>query len=439
MPVSNLEASSIAGAAPLKVDFIGNASKDPDGDDITYEWKFDNETIQSTAANPSHTFERPGEYEVKLTINDGQGETSTTKQTILVGNEIPNLDWKMEGNSSFYLDNQVLNYEVAVSDKEDGTIGGGIDPNRINVSIDYLERGSDITEIAQGHQAMLEASNFFLGKKLMDNADCVTCHQMDKKSIGPAYQEIAAKYKTDKNAVKYLAGRIIKGGGGVWGEQAMAAHPHLSQNETEQMVRYILSLEGWQGEKKGLPYKGSYTLKEHIGKEEGGVYILTASYTDKGGEVIGPLTARKILELRSPKLAAVDFTSIEKAMRMKVEPGQAPGIEEELNFVIGNKDGYVAYKNIGLAGIHTIDLGILQAAAYFGGGVIELRLDAPDGPLIGSAEVVQGLMDMGAETLRAAIKKTDGKHDLYVVFDSKGEDKPVCALMSLEFKGGTIQ
>lgn len=140
-----------------------------------------------------------------------------------------------------------------------------------------------------------------------------------------------------------------------------------------------------------------------------------------------------------PKLAAVDYSTIEKAMKMKVEPGQAPGVEEELNFIIGNKDGYVAYKNIGLAGIKTIDLSILQAAAYFGGGVLELHIDAPDGPLIGTAEVEQGLMDIGADVLSVPINKTDGTHDLYVVFNTKGNDKPVCALMTLEFKAATIQ
>ena len=438
-PAAKIETEVIAGAAPLAINFKGGASKDPDGDEITFEWSFDSEEVQSTAADPVHTFDKPGEYEVSLTTTDAEGETATVKQTILVGNEVPTVDWKVAGNTSFFSDNQVVNYEILVKDDEDGSVGNGIDPNRINVSIDYLERGSDITEIAQGHQAMLEASNFFLGKKLMDNSDCVTCHQLEKKSIGPSYKDIALKYKTDIKAVDYLAGRIINGGGGVWGDQAMAAHPQLTQNESKQMVRYILSLEGWQGEKKGLPYKGSYVLKDHIGKEAGGVYMMTASYTDKGGKVIGPLTARKMLQLRSPKMPAVNFTTIEKAAKMKLEPGQVPGVEEELNFIIGNKNGYVSYKDIGFTGVQAIDLTIMQAATYFGGGAIELRIDAPDGPVIGAVDVVQGLTDMGADVLNVAIEKTEGTHDLYVFFDSKGNEKPVCTLLTLEFKMGAVQ
>ena len=439
MPTPQLAASAVAGAAPLSVQFTGDQSLDPDGDEISYEWTFDGQEVQSTSANPNFTFEQPGEYEVKLVTNDGQGETATIKKTILVGNEIPTLDWKISEGNSFYFDNQVFNYEVEVGDKEDGTIGNGIDPNRINVSIDYLERGYDVTEIAQGHQTMLESSNFFLGKQLMDDSDCVTCHQLNKQSIGPSYKDIAKKYKTDKNAITYLAGQIIKGGGGVWGEQAMAAHPQLTQNEAEQMVRYILSLEGWQGDKKGLPYKGKYVLKDHIGKEKGGVYILTASYTDEGGEVIGPLTARKMLQLKSPFMPAVNFDAIEKAAKMSLEAGQVPGIDQDIEFIIGNKDGYTVYNDLGLAGITNIELGIGQAGSYFGGGVIEFRLDAPDGKLIGSAEVVQGLTDFGFTSLNVPIEPTNDKHNLYVVFDTKGNDKPVCTLITIEFKGNQLQ
>ncbi len=439
MPTPQLAASAIAGAAPLTVQFTGDQSRDPDGDEITFEWTFDGDEVQSNSPNPSYTFKQPGEYEVRLVTNDGQGETATIKKTILVGNEVPTIDWNIAKASTFYFDNQVLDYEVEVGDTEDGTIGNGIDPNRINVSIDYLERGYDVTEIAQGHQTMLESSNFFLGKNLLDDSDCVTCHQLNKQSIGPSYKDIAKKYKTDKNAVDYLAERIIQGGGGVWGEQAMAAHPQLTQNESEQMVRYILSLEGWQGDKKGLPYKGKYVLKDHIGKEKGGVYILTASYTDEGGEVIGPLTARKMLQLKSPFLPAVNFDAVEKAAKMSIEAGQVPGIDEDVEFVIGNKEGYVVYNDLGLAGITSMELGIGQAASYFGGGVIELRLDAPDGKLIGSAEVVQGLTDFGFTVLNVPIEATSGKHNLHVVFDTKGNDKPVCTLITIEFKGNQLQ
>ena len=390
--------------------------------------------MQSEAINPTYTFEKPGSYDVSLAVTDKDGLTSIVEKKILVGNDLPKIDWKIDGNSSFYLDNQVLAYEIEVSDGEDDI--NGIDPNRINVSIDYLETGSDVAEIAMGHQAMLEASNYFLGKNLMDNSDCATCHQLSVKSTGPSYRDIAKKYVEQVDAIDYLTGKIIKGGGGVWGDQAMAAHPQLSKKQSDEMVKYILSLEGWQGDKKGLAAKGEYTLKEHI-KKPGGVYILTASYTDKGGEVIGPLTARKIIKLRSPSQLAANYDEIEGASKFKLEPGQAPGVEEEMEIIIGSA-GHVGYKNLGLGGIASIELMVAQMPSFFGGGTVELRLGAPDGQKIAETKIEQGLTDVGMKNIDLAIEPIEGTHDLYAVFVPK-DDKPVCVLINLAFKGKQLQ
>ncbi|MEM6320349.1 MAG: ThuA domain-containing protein, partial [Bacteroidota bacterium] len=434
-PVAAIEADHIAGAAPLTINFKGDGTVDPDGDEVTYEWSFDDdEFVQSEEMNPTYTFEKPGTYDVSLAVTDKEGLTSIVQKKVLIGNQLPEVDWKINGNSSFFMDNQVLDYEILVADKEDGT---SIDPNRINVSIDYLETGTDVAEIAMGHQAMLEASSYFLGKSLMDNSDCATCHQLGTQSIGPSYRDIAKKYVNQKDAIDYLSGKIIKGGGGVWGDQAMAAHPQLSNKQAAEMVKYILSLEGWQDGKKGLAAKGKYVLKDHIGKNPGGVYVLTASYTDKGGDVIGPLTTRKIIELRSPMQMAADFDEIQGASKFKLEPGQAPGIEEEMEIVIAS-EGHVAYKGIGLDGISSIDLKIAQFPSYFGGGTLELRLDAPDGQKIAETSVEQSLTAMGEKDINLAIEPVTGQHDLYIVARPE-DDKPVCALILLTFKGAELQ
>ena len=433
-PVAMIESDHIAGAAPLTINFKGDKTKDPDGDEVVYEWSFDEDVVQSEEINPTYTFEKPGNYDVSLAVTDKDGLTSIVEKKVLVGNDLPKVSWKINGNSSFYMDNQVLDYEIAVTDKEDGA---SIDPNRINVSIDYLETGTDVAEIAMGHQAMLEASSYFLGKSLMDDSDCATCHQLSAKSIGPSYRDIAKKYATQKDAITYLSGKIIKGGGGVWGDQAMAAHPQLSQKQSDEMVKYILSLEGWQGDKKGLAAKGQYVLKDHIGKAQGGVYVLTASYTDKGGEVIGPLTTREILQLRSPNQLAANFDVIQGATKFKLEPGMAPGVEEEMEILIGS-EGHVGYTNLGLAGISSVDLMIGQMPSYFGGGTLELRLDAPDGQKIAETKVEQGLTDMGMKIINLPIEPVSGQHDLYVKF-VPSDDKPVCTLINLAFKGSEIE
>jgi len=79
------------------------------------------------------------------------------------------------------------------------------------------------------------------GLALIAKNDCLTCHKVDEKLIGPAYREVANKY-TDKD-IPMLAAKIIKGGSGVWGQVPMTPHPNLSVADAEQMVKYILLLK----------------------------------------------------------------------------------------------------------------------------------------------------------------------------------------------------
>lgn len=81
------------------------------------------------------------------------------------------------------------------------------------------------------------------GMTLLANSDCLTCHKINEKVIGPAYKEVAKKYASSPANIKMLAGKIIKGGSGNWGAIPMTAHASLSQADAELMVKYILSLK----------------------------------------------------------------------------------------------------------------------------------------------------------------------------------------------------
>ncbi len=80
------------------------------------------------------------------------------------------------------------------------------------------------------------------GKALIEGSDCRTCHKDDAKLIGPSYQDVAKKYANNPENVKMLAGKIIKGGQGVWGEIPMSPHPNVSEDDAAAMVEYILSM-----------------------------------------------------------------------------------------------------------------------------------------------------------------------------------------------------
>ena len=81
------------------------------------------------------------------------------------------------------------------------------------------------------------------GIALVGKSDCLTCHKVDEKNIGPAYRDVAAKYENTDANVKMLAEKIIKGGSGNWGAIPMTPHPALSQEDAEALAKYVLLLK----------------------------------------------------------------------------------------------------------------------------------------------------------------------------------------------------
>lgn len=81
------------------------------------------------------------------------------------------------------------------------------------------------------------------GLELIASHDCLTCHKVDEKNIGPSYREVAAKYEASDSTLSMLADKIIHGGQGVWGTVPMTPHPDLSKADAEQMVKYVMLLK----------------------------------------------------------------------------------------------------------------------------------------------------------------------------------------------------
>lgn len=80
------------------------------------------------------------------------------------------------------------------------------------------------------------------GKMLLSKSDCLACHKVDTKVVGPAYTDVARKYPYSTANVDLLSSKIINGGSGTWGAVPMAAHPSLAAADAKKMVTYILSL-----------------------------------------------------------------------------------------------------------------------------------------------------------------------------------------------------
>ncbi|MBX9613360.1 MAG: c-type cytochrome [Burkholderiales bacterium] len=73
--------------------------------------------------------------------------------------------------------------------------------------------------------------------------NCMACHATDKKLVGPAYKDVAAKYKGDAAAVDKLAAKILKGGAGVWGPVPMPANAQVNEAEAKKLAAWVLSVK----------------------------------------------------------------------------------------------------------------------------------------------------------------------------------------------------
>ena len=90
--------------------------------------------------------------------------------------------------------------------------------------------------------ATLSAGSAFAADpaELAKSKNCLACHTVDKKVVGPAYKEVAAKYKGQKDAVAKLSEKVIKGGSGVWGTMPMPAN-NVTPDEAKTLVTWVLS------------------------------------------------------------------------------------------------------------------------------------------------------------------------------------------------------
>jgi len=317
-----------------------------------------------------------------------------------------------------------------VNDKEDGSLGSGITENDVSVTIDFLEQGHDIVEIAMGHQALSELNQGHPGLTQIKASDCASCHKDYGTSVGPSYEAIAQKYKNDRNAVDYLVGKIISGGGGVWGENAMAAHPDLDKNDAKEMAQYILSIDAIV-EESSMPSSGKFTFDKDPTQFPDGKYVLTASYVDKGADGAERLKHQDIKYLRAPTMSAVETEEFEDASTFTVTADMMPGLEEEFDLMIMNGGARIVYKDIDLTGVKAIDFVYNVVSPFMAGGDLSLSVDTDDN-VIGGGEMVESKVENQPEMMRLALGGLTGKHDLIV--KAKGAMvRPVGALILLNF------
>jgi cytochrome c len=383
-PTARITARDTIGLAPLKANLNSTLSSDFDEEVLAYEWLIENKRIKGTKLD--YTFTKNGVFNAILTVTDPSGAHDADTVEIKVGNTLPAVSISTTDNSTFFFDKTPIHYQVDIKDNEDKEI----DPDNVMIGLKYLEK----MEPQLGH---LEIATFDAGKSLMEASDCKTCHQLTGKSVGPAFMEIAKKYKDDQPAPSRLVEKVITGGGGVWGEPTMNAHPQMSKENAAKIVNYILSLTDKKTE--SLPQAGTVSFKDHKNDDVKGRYALSASYTDKGGAAV-PLTNSAVLIVRPARVQAEEADILNNIRATETTIGN---IHHRSFFVL---------KAIDLKGIKQLTY---KYASLNRDATIEVHVNSPKGELISSVKYTQTGDWKKFKLISTPINDPGGKNDLYFV------------------------
>ncbi|MEO8577891.1 MAG: PQQ-dependent sugar dehydrogenase, partial [Gemmatimonadales bacterium] len=438
-PIVGVAVDRPAGALPMRAALSSAGTVDLDEDSLRYAWTISRRggaVLQRlTGPNPSFTFTRPGTYTASLTVTDPKGASATSAVEIAAGNEPPTVDLDIVGsNRTFFFAGTPVRYAARVTDSEDGSLRSGIIPSRVTVNAQYLKDGLSSTGAPTAIRSS-ESANAS-GRRLIEGSDCLSCHQLNRQSIGPAYVDVARKYHNDSTVTTRLIRKIREGGTGVWGKVTMPAHPQLTDAQASAMLAYILSLGERKSGAPSLPDRGTYVPAPGSADSPRGVLLLSAAYTDRAVNGMPAITKEKTIVLRSPTVVVANGEFSEGVSKQSV-----PEVPIEIT-VVNRPGASVALKQIDLTGITAVVLSAVAPAQYQAkGGKIEVRLDSPTGALLGESGLIRPTTDPAAppSQLRTALSPTSGLHDVYLVFrnaDANG-DQFLFGVLTATFQSAT--
>jgi cytochrome c len=397
-PVARLTATETAGRQPLVLGFDASASRDADGDSLTFAWSVAGR-VQPGADGPrfSHTFDEPGNYEIGVTVSDADGATSVARETVQVGNGRPLVRFESPAHGSFFEWGEAIPYRVSVTESD----GDAVQPALATVQGEFRGR-----RLAGGDGGALMDP----GLVRMRLSTCFACHMADTPSAGPPYKTVALKYKDDPGARERLARKVLEGGGGVWGQIPMPPHPQHSLDEIRRMIDWVLSLKD---DPSGPPRSGeSGTYAAPAKPAQGtrvdeGVLVLTAAYHDDGkGGTMPRLRGEGTVVLHSRRKKAALFD--ENHGMAYVE-----SVEGEQGILGHFRDGtHILWRDLNLEGIRQVRV---RAGSFdTRSGKLELRRGSPDGALLASVEV-EPTGEGAFLEIPATIANADGLTDVCVV------------------------
>ncbi len=438
-PLAHIQVDKNRAGIPARIAASAKQSVDLDGDKIQFEWK-----LKCAAANcvEKHLGNVPevnvdidvsGEYQLTLNVTDTQGAKTSVQESLVIGNEPPTIGLASTMNKSFYWpDSKSFSYEFVVNDKEDGAVTSIANNNP------FIQFGfqSAVTEKSQGHQSV---SLLDQGKALVDANNCLGCHKIEEKVVGPAFRDVAKKYQKDAKALKYLVNKIGNGGAGVWGEMNMPAFSGLSEADRTALATYVLSLTE-DNSPKSLPLTGSVELKAHskkLGtadtpyKATGEFYKFAVSVTDKATNGVPAIQIQNEFVLVP---ARVDFASVISPASL----GKLVSIDKYKEQDVINlkaSDNWAGFKfgEYDLTDITAFNIGVYflrEASAW----TIEIYQDNSSGELLGSLSVTPDSVWNYSRVSIPLGKPVNDYAKLYIRVKPEGKTAAEVRLMDVEFE-----
>jgi len=408
-PTATAKASPPHGPLPLKVILSSEGSTDPDSstDALAYAWSLNGKPF-STDPNPSLDIPTAGDHVIELTVTDPNGATATARTSIVAGNSPPVVALTAPADGDFFTPDQPITWSATIDDAEEG--------NSKDTPDSFAPR---LLVSAAADRGGPEAP----GLTLMKSADCFNCHAPEHRIVGPAFLEIANRYRGQKEALAASIDRVQKGSSGVWGPVPMLPHGHHSRDQIAAMVSWVFALQP-DSEKPILQRGLNGSLALPASAASARAITLEATFTDAGQPPASPLTHRTTITLRNRRTEA-------EACHSKNGTQALPGGSASGGHFIGDTSHgqWIELKGIRLDQTSSFTT---RTASGGAGGSIEIHTDKPDGPLVASIPIPTTGGWESWQEITTPLPKTNpphGRHDLFLVFSNPGKG----GLMNLDW------
>ena len=405
LAVAGVKPSS--GSLPLKISLSSAGSSDPDGDAaaLKYEWRR-GEVVLSNEANPVLEIKEPGDHIIELRVMDADGGVGSTAVPVIAGNTQPEVKLESPQDGDFFTPGQAIAWRVSVKDAEEGDSASQPD-----------SFGARLLLSATVDRGAVQSP----GLALMKSADCFNCHAPEHRIVGPAFLEVADKYRNVAGALEASTDRVQKGSSGVWGPVPMLPHGHHTREQVKEMVAWVFSLKADADKpilQRGL--QGEITVPADTTNAR--AVKIDATFTDAGQAPASPLTTQAGVTLRNRRLEA--------ELNDGAHGTQALGGATAScgKFVGDTSDGqHLRFNNIKLDTTSKITCRVASAGQ---GGWIEIHAAKADGPMLAKLQVpVTGGWEIWQEITVPLTKPDPVLGDLYVVFINPGKG----GLMNLDW------